>query len=181
MKAFFRTSMIVVAAVVAILALPAGAALAAPGSIYSHNNAVQIDPETLAAVQSLIDNGQLDATTDSGDEDFVVPPEEEPGDDEQVPPAEDDGIIPENPGDDGLDDGPGQPEEQPGTSDKPGNFDNPDTPVTPEQPPVTTKTTQVPETKLPNTGTQLVLLAALGLTLAAVALGVRRFAVRRAR
>ncbi|MHB1361699.1 MAG: LPXTG cell wall anchor domain-containing protein [Thermoleophilia bacterium] len=179
MKAFSRTSMVLLAAV-AILALSAGGALAAPHNTYFQDG-MQINPETVATLQNMMDNGQLNPATDSGDEDFVVPPEEEPGDDEQVPPAEDDGIIPENPGNNGLDNGSDQPQD----SGTPGNFDNPTTPTTPEQPPVTTETPKetpkVPETKLPNTGTQLVLLAGLGLTLAAVALGVRRFAVRRAR
>lgn len=169
MKALFKTSMIVVAAA-GIMALAAGTALAKPANsnIYQPGqNTMKIDPQAVVSMQELAANGQL-VPVDDADEN-VVPPDEQCA---SCPAPGDDSNIPDNPGDENLDGG----QDQPGT---PGNLDTPDTP----QQPATTQTVETPkvtETKLPNTGTQLVLLAGLGLTLAAVALGVRRFAVKRA-
>jgi len=173
MKALFRTSMIVVAAI-GILALSAVTAQAAPGDFYAPG--MQIDPETMAALQSLIDNGQLDPAADLGDDENVVPPDNL-GDDENIVPGDggDDEMVP--PGD-GENDVP----------DNPGEFDNPDTPGTSEDTPTTgagetpqtPETPRIPETRLPNTGTQLVIIAGLGLLVAVGAMGIRRYAVRHA-
>ncbi len=153
MKALFKTSLIVVAAA-GIMALAAGTALAKPANsnIYRlSQNKMEIDPQTVVSMHSLVTNGQL-APIDEGANENIVPPDE-PCVECPVPPEDD--------------------------SDIPGNLDNPETPQQPETP-QTVETPKVPESKLPNTGTHLVLFAGLGLTLTAVALGVRRFAVRRA-
>lgn len=62
--------------------------------------------------------------------------------------------------------------------DNPGNFDTPQIPEIPQQ---TTEIPQVPSSKLPNTGSHLVLLAGLGLALAAASFGARRVIMKRAR
>ncbi|MHB0867168.1 MAG: LPXTG cell wall anchor domain-containing protein [Thermoleophilia bacterium] len=179
MKAFFKTSMIVMAAA-GILALSAGTALAGPGGIYLPDQNTQINPEVVAAIHSLVQNGQLqpidpDPAVDGGGEDDVVSPDS-PGEDSLIPPEG--GDIECLPGTPGCDDG----NDQPGEPGNPGELDNPETPpATTGQPPVTTETPRVPSSKLPNTGTQLVILAGLGLTVAMAALMVRRFAMRRTR
>lgn len=186
MTAIFRTSMMVMASVL-LLALSASAALAAPGNGYIQDQMLQMDPDTVAHMQSMIQSGQLqlDGIVPADDDDEYVVPPEDPGDEGQIPPDEGEEVIqcedengapipcepeplcPGEPGDEFVPGGdPGEPEE----------LVNPGTPET-ETPPATVppaETPRTPSSKLPNTGTHLVIIAGMGLALAAAAFAARR-------
>lgn len=160
MTAIFRTSMIVVVSVV-LLALSASVALAAPGNGYIQDQMLQMDPDDVAHMQSMIQSGQLqldDVVPADDDDEYVVPPDD-PGDEGQIPPDE--------PGNEFVPGGdPGEPED----------LFNPGTPET-ETPPAAVppaETPRTPSSKLPNTGTHLVIIAGMGLALAAAAFAARR-------
>jgi len=175
MKVLLTTG-IIVAIAAGLLALSASTAMAAPGDNYYFPENMQMDSDTLAAIQSMIDDGQLQVDEvvpgDGGDEDYYVPPTE----DDEMDEGDEDVQVPDD-GDEDVPDNPGNLDED-DTPDNPGDLDddtpsNPETPVTPQTP--TTSTS-----KLPNTGTQLVLIAGLGLIVALGALGIRRYVVKRA-
>ncbi|MBI5870017.1 MAG: LPXTG cell wall anchor domain-containing protein [Actinobacteria bacterium] len=181
MTALFKNSIMMVLAA-GILLISAGSALAAPGDAYYPGQNLQIDPETAAQLQDMIESGQLQLAAPDEDEDYIVPPDE-PADDGQVPEDEDEGVEPGEPGDEPVpgDDEPGF--DNPGDSDNPDNPDNPGnpdvsgTPPVTDQPPATTGTPGA-SSKLPNTGSHLLILAGLGLALAGAAVLARRVVAR---
>ena len=183
MKAFLRTSVflrasIMLTAVFLILALSAGSALAAPGDYYFPGSGSQIDADTMADLQEMVENGQLQLASPDEDDDYIVPPDES-ADDAQEPADEDEGVEPDNPGDEGLvppdEDEPGEPEDL--GNPNPGSEETPPADV----PPTTTETpptTGTPSSALPKTGTNLVIIAGMGLSLAALAFAVRKLVAR---
>lgn len=185
MTALFKNSIMMVLAA-GILLIAAGSALAAPGDAYYPGQNLQIDPETAARLQDMIESGQLRLAVPDEDEDYIEPPDE-PADDGQGPNDEDEGVEPGEPGDEPVpgDDEPGF--DNPDDSDNPDNPDNLDNPGNPDasgtppatdQPPAATGTPGASSSKLPNTGSHLLVIAGLGLALAGAAVAVRRFVVR---
>lgn len=175
MKAIFRTSISFVAAIV-ILALSAGSSLAAPGDYYFPGNGSQIDADAVAQMQSMIESGQLQLGFPDEDDDYIVPPDE-PADNVQEPADEGEDTELDNPGDEG---------QVPPDEDEPEDLGNPNPgpeetppanvpPTTTETPPTTTGT---PSSALPKTGTHLVIIAGMGLSLAALALATRKLVTR---
>jgi len=157
------TSMIVMAAAL-MLALFATVAMAAPGGGYFPNDQVQIDPATMQQLLEMADDGVLDdpPIPDGGDEEYVVPPEEQP--DDNIPDGgEDDGIVEDDgtPGD-VTDSADGSMARQPLPTQE--NYNPPST-----------------NSQLPNTGTQLAIVAGFGMALLLTALVTRHYAMKRAR
>lgn len=166
-KAMLTTIMAI--AVTGLLALGASPAMA--DVIYfgsSPDEGLNIDSERMQDLMSAVN---ADAVDDDG---VLVDPEPETYPDDgggegydssaDAPPVDDGGVdepvLPQNPGsNDGYD--------------NPGSSGNPGTPETPK-PPQT-------ETKLPNTGTQMALIAVAGLVVIAAAYAVRRATARRSR
>lgn len=170
MKALKMTSMMVVA-VALLLALTATVAMAAPGGGYYPSDEVQIDPATLQQLQEMVNDGTLNdgLIPDGGDEEYVVPPDDLP-DDSIVDDGEDDGIIDDGE-DGGIDDG------------TPGDVDDSADDSVPQPPLPTQENNNPPSTssKLPNTGTQLAIVAGFGMALLLTALVIRHYAMKRAR
>lgn len=159
MKAIIRTSVMLVA-MAGFIALLASPALAAPTPLGPDNGGPLIEMQSMPI--------QLQA-----DDDVVVPPDElvNPGDDQVGQP------------DDGLEEDcvAVHCDSENGNPGYPGDLDTPKTPEVPTVTPPATETPQVPSSRLPNTGSQLLLLAGLGLGLTAVAIGVRRIVINRSR
>lgn len=186
MKSMVKTSaMVLTLAIAGLLVLSAAPALAAPD--YYGGSEMQFDPELIEAMNEAMQN--------YGEEDYVVPPEEmpldpcmfieceEPGDEgeepgEEMVPEDDSDIPSDHPGDNPGDDNPGF---------DGGEEDTPDQPVTPDEPvqPETPSATETPKapvsSKLPNTGSGLLLLAAAGALLIVAAVVGRRMVLKRTR
>lgn len=135
--------------------------------------AMAIDP---ALVECMISGacqaaagGEDDSADESGDggneESYNVPPEEElPTNPQEVPEEVPGELVPDTPGEQIVPDEPAITTE-----------------VTTEQPQLTTETTEVPSTsKLPNTGSTLLLVAGIGALLAGGAVAIRFAVTRRA-
>ena len=149
MKTLTRTSIVVIAAA-GLLALMAGAAMAA-------------QPDMVMEQQGWNDGGMVDQFSEIDDRviDEVKPLTQQPGD-----------SGPDTPGDDGGQDTPGMDGGDDGGQDTPG-MDGGDsgTPPVNDDSGGTTSTSE-----LPNTGTSLTLLVALALVIATIAFVVRRAA-----
>lgn len=176
MKALIRTS-IVVAIVTLFLAVAAAPALAkdqAGDAEKADLSGLNLSPQEIAALQKSPDLQTVYCCAVVGN--AVVPPDNLMPENDSNPNGANPGDNPVNPGGNnsggqpGNDNSGGQPpahvgnpSENPPTSTTP----QPQTPKAPEQPPATSS-------KLPNTGTKLLLVAAFGVALAVSAMIARR-------
>ncbi len=161
MKTLTRTSMVVIAAA-GLLALMAGAAMAA-------------QPDMVMEQQGWNDGGVVDQFSEIDDRviDEVKPLTQQPGDSGPDTPGDDGGQ--DTPGDDGGQDTPGMDGGDDGGQDTPG-MDGGDSGT----PPVNDDSGgETSTSELPNTGTSLTLLVALALVIATIAFVVRRAAGKR--
>lgn len=179
MKAMAKTSVMILAmAITGLLVIAAAPAMAAPN--YMGGAEMQIDPEFL------MEHMELLQPSGEQEEYPVAPCEvvecEVPGEEGDLP--GDEGLEPEDegevPGDDnpGFDDG--SEEETPVQPLQPETPERSVTPETPQQP-VTPQTPAVTSSKLPNTGSGLLILAAAGAVILAVAFAGRKIVFSRTR
>lgn len=167
MKATVKTSLMV-AAVMGLMALFAGTAMAAPHGFYIPGGDQTISPEDVQALQGLLVNGGNEP-----DDGVLVPPQ---GDEDARPP---DGGG--NPGGNSGNDEPVEPEAYPGGNESGNNGGNVDTPRTQETPPQPgNPAPPASSSKLPNTGSQLAMFALAAIAVMAVAYTTRRIVSRRA-
>jgi hypothetical protein len=155
MKSIIRTSVMVLA-VAGMLALSASQALAAPEPLGPENGG----PMVQMGVHSVqLPDEEYPVEPDALNEGLNELPCELCQDDNAMPNEPDETVVPDEPVTHGV----------PGT---------PGTTNIPKRQPAPPETPESPGTRLPNTGSHLLILAVLGISLATVAMAARRIAFR---